>query len=152
SWHARLMALSVASCVAVLLMSLVFRAPPEPVAPTATVLPLECSVRSLAYSPDGKWFATAGGQLESVAELKLWDPTQGTQVSALIGHQYSIRGLAFSPCGKLLATISYDRTLRLWNLRDGPREDHVCGLDAYPDNAVFSRDGTKVAVSSDDRG
>ena len=34
-------------------------------------------------------------------------------------------GRAFSPCGKLLATISYDRTLRLWNLTNAPREEHV---------------------------
>jgi len=75
SWHARLMVLSVAGCVAVLLMALVFRASPEPVAPAATVLSLECSVRAMAYSPDGKWLATAGGRLESVGELKLWDQT-----------------------------------------------------------------------------
>ena len=151
SWHARLVALSVAGCVAALLVSFVFRAPPEPVSPTATVLSLQCSVRAMAYSPDGKWLATAGGRLESVGELKLWDPTQGTQVASLTGYQRSIRGIAFSPCGKLLATISYDRTLRLWNLTDAPREEHVCRLNAFPSDVVFSRDGTKIAVSSDDR-
>jgi WD40 repeat protein len=105
----------------------------------------------IAYSPDGKWLATAGGRLEPAGELKIWDPTQGTQVSSLIGHQHSIRGLAISPRGERLATISYDGTLRLWKLTDGPREEHVCRLDAYPADVVFSRDGAKVAVFSDDR-
>jgi WD40 repeat protein len=151
SWQAKLRALSVASGAVLLFMAFIFRTVPEPPPPEATVLSLECSVRAIAYSPDGKWLATAGGQLEPVGELKIWDPRQGTLMSSLTGHQHSVRGLAFSPRGKLLATISYDRTLRLWNVAGSPREEHVCRFESDPAALVFSRDGRRIAVSSDDR-
>ena len=37
----------------------------------------------------------------------------------LEGHQESIMSVAYSPDGKFIASGSYDKTVRIWNLADG---------------------------------
>jgi WD40 repeat protein len=41
------------------------------------------------------------------------------RVTALTGHQDKVTDLAFSPDGKYIASASYDRTLRLWDVQAG---------------------------------
>src|SRR5262249_46944674 len=73
---------------------------------------------SLAFSPDGKILAAgyddeAGRDQET---LKLWDVATGQPLTTLAGHRGTVIDLAFAPGGKLLATASYDKTVKLWNV------------------------------------
>src|SRR5262249_38742832 len=52
-------------------------------------------VNSVAFSPDGKWLATAGDD----RTVKLWDTATGRLVRILTGHSNKVGDVAFSPDG-----------------------------------------------------
>ena len=70
------------------------------------------SVRSVAFSPDGRLLATGG--FDHAAAL--WNPADGTRIAWLRGHVALINSVAFSPDGTRLATGSFDGTVRVWDM------------------------------------
>src|SRR5262249_35780794 len=73
-------------------------------------------ILELAFSPDGKNLASAGG--ENTAGL--WDVASGTLRSMLTGHKASVFHVAFSPDGRTLVSRSYEPDgLKLWHVQTG---------------------------------
>ena len=64
----------------------------------------------MAWSPDGKWLATASRDNTA----KVWDAGTGEELLTLIGHTARILSVAWSPDGKRLATGSEDRTVQVY--------------------------------------
>ncbi|MFJ5260930.1 AAA family ATPase [Streptomyces sp. NPDC088387] len=72
----------------------------------------------------------------------------------LTGHTGAVYLTSFSPDGRLLATASYDRTVRLWDVADPtdpkPLGKPLTGHTSWVSTAVFSPDGRTLASASDD--
>ncbi|MGO9466703.1 MAG: c-type cytochrome domain-containing protein [Isosphaeraceae bacterium] len=111
-------------------------------------------VYDIAYSPDGKWLATASGDPGVFGVVKLWlaEPDGGGKpVRDLVETQDAAFAVAFSPDSKKIATAGADRTLRLFEVETGKLlfqiEDHadwVLGI-------AFSPDGKRLATASRDK-
>jgi len=108
-------------------------------------------VRSIAFSPDGKLLAAAGGAPQSEGEIRIWDLQSHQLLKSLRGHKDCIYSVAWSPDGKLIASGSYDRMVKLWDASTGKElrnlQDHIDAVFAVS----FNPSGTQLASASQDR-
>ncbi|XP_070531750.1 uncharacterized WD repeat-containing protein alr2800-like [Ptychodera flava] len=105
------------------------------------------SLFSCKFSPDGDFVAAAG--VESV--IKLWNPAWET-CRVLRGHKNVVDDIAFSPCGNIIASVSKDRTCRLWFIRGRYLKTKILrGHRHWVTSCNFSRGGGLLATTSMDR-
>jgi len=103
----------------------------------------------MTFSPDGKRLAAAVNQ-----EITVWDVSSSQEVLTLKGHPARVHGLAFSPNGTCLASSADDRTLKLWDAREGQEpttlaaETYLFGSPTF-NSVAFSPDGTQLAMCGD---
>jgi len=65
-------------------------------------------------------------------------------------HDKLIKRLAFSPDGTLLASASFDKTAKLWQVKDGTMEKTFRGHKKGIYSVAFSPDGQTLATASKD--
>ena len=82
-------------------------------------------IGDIAFSPDGKYFATAGQRTDLCTTL--WDVETGEQLWC-VTHEKQIDAVAFSPDGTSMATYYEDDTVSVLRVADGiliPRAIHA---------------------------
>jgi WD40 repeat protein len=85
--------------------------------------------------------------------VALWNANSGEQITILRGHRDLVDGVAFSPAGSRLASLSFDRTIRIWDLQDVKSGCKILEGHRVPGFEVFfSPDGnTVIAPTRDSR-
>ena len=102
------------------------------------------NLRSLAWSPDGKWLAT--GATDKLA--RVWNAATGKIEHELSGHTGTISTLAWSPDGTNLASAAEDKTVRLWDPRTGTL---VATYDQFPETMNIGNDRHSLAWDTNSR-
>jgi serine/threonine protein kinase/DNA-binding beta-propeller fold protein YncE len=103
-------------------------------------------VQSIAFAPDGKWFASAS--LDKT--IKLWVTTTGSLLGTL-QQSYAVNSVAISSDGTWLASAGDDGTVRLWEARTGTPRGALSGPSYAVYVVAFSPDGKLVAAAGKDR-
>jgi WD40 repeat protein len=103
------------------------------------------AVFDVAFSPDGRWLATASEDKTA----RVWDARSGQQQHAL-SHDDQVNAVAFSSDGRWLATGCDDRTVRVWDARSG-QQRRTLSHGARVNAVAFSSDGRWLATGSADR-
>lgn len=100
---------------------------------------------SLASDPSGE--VICAGTLDSF-EIFVWSMKTGRLLDVLGGHEGPVHGLTFSPTNAVLASSSWDKTVRLWNVFEGKG-----AVETFPHThdvltVVCRPDGKQLACST----
>ncbi|KAL0354768.1 UNVERIFIED_CONTAM: Periodic tryptophan protein 2 [Sesamum radiatum] len=100
---------------------------------------------SLASDQSGE--VICAGTLDSF-EIFVWSMKTGRLLDVLSGHEGPVHGLMFSPTNAILASSSWDKTVRLWDIFEG--KGGVEKLDHTHDvlTLVYRPDGKQLACST----
>jgi WD40 repeat protein len=111
------------------------------------------AIRECAFSPDGRYFATASDD----GTTRVWDAATGAQIGKTLHHAGPCVMPSFSPDGRQLLTTGADGVGMLWNTRTGqaltkPMRHGRPDLDSLSimTSSVFSSDGKKILTGSFD--
>jgi WD40 repeat protein len=105
-------------------------------------------VQAMAFSPNGRWLATGGGD-----PVRLWDLTASDSAEPLdlLDHEKGALQVAFSPDGYWLAAAGSDDTVRLWDLTASDSYTEPLILHGHEDvvfDVVFSPSSRWLATGS----
>ncbi len=109
-------------------------------------------VTSVAYAPDGKTLATAGGHtlVFKPGEVRLWDLVQGKEKGALAGHESTVWSVVFDREGKRLATASFDKSVKIWDAQAMKEIVTLKGHLNWVTCVAFSPNGSVLVTGSED--
>ena len=78
--------------------------------PVARLTGHQRQISHVAFSPDGRWAASAAWD----NSVRIWEGRTGKFVATLRGHVGAVYRLAWSADGRMLISASKDSTLKVW--------------------------------------
>lgn len=103
-------------------------------------------VLALAFSPCGKFLATAGED----NTIRLWSTPDGIEIQTLEAHEGDIRALAFDQDGDVFASGSWDKSVKIWRTADCSTLATTAPHGAAVNCLAFAPDGKLLYSGSDD--
>jgi WD40 repeat protein len=103
-------------------------------------------VKSVAFSPDGRQLAAAGGGEED-GKIIVWDAATGAEIRTRFAGTEAIDSVAFSPDGCRLAAAC-GTSVRFWTARNGRELPPWHGPEGKIGRVAFSLDGRWLAAAS----
>lgn len=107
-------------------------------------------VTALAWSPDGKFIASALCGLTYGHSVDVWDATTGQKVFSYHSHSDCVYSLAWSPDSKRIASASADHTVQVWDATTGKHVIIYRGHTSMVDGIAWSPDGKFIASAGED--
>ena len=104
----------------------------------------EAIVRTVAFSPDGQFFASSRNE-----QIRLWS-LDSEMNRVLSGHTGAVRAIAFSADGQLLVSGSDDETIKIWHSQTGQLLRTLTGHTAAIRSVAISADQQTLVSSSND--
>jgi WD40 repeat protein len=108
---------------------------------------MRLGIAALAYSPDGRNFATAGAD----GAVRLWDATTGLEARALRGLGGELNSVVYSPDGRTLACGGSGQTVKIWDVASGQEIRTLRGHTHKVQSVAYSPDGRTIASASWDQ-
>lgn len=110
----------------------------------------EFLVQDVAFSPDGKYLATAGGDVDRVTKpgpVTIWNAETGERVHDLVPHEKAATSVAFSPDGAFLVSTSEDEKTNLYEVETGKARGFYNGHGRATNDAFFAP-GSDIVISA----
>ena len=101
-------------------------------------------VKSVAFSPDGRWIVSGSEKI-----VRVWDVESGGELAVLRRYEATVEYVALSPDGRCIASGLSDGTLRVSDAVSGVELAILRGHEGPSHDVVFSPDGRRVAGSCD---
>lgn len=104
-------------------------------------------VQFSSLAVDGSGELVCAGAQDSF-EIFLWSMQTGRLLEVLSGHEGPVSCLSFCPTRSVLASVSWDRTVRLWDMMDSWHAKETLRLPADGLAVTYRPDGQELAVAS----
>ncbi|MGH2497943.1 MAG: protein kinase domain-containing protein [Ktedonobacteraceae bacterium] len=107
----------------------------------------EGGIRTIAWSPDGQYIASAGTDKTVVVR----DISSGVVVYAFHGHTDELWSVSWSPDSKYVASSGLDRTVHVWEATTGYSQTVYMEHQEPVRSVAWSPDGKYLASAGDDK-